>query len=274
MYRLRELIGDRTPAQSWPRFITGGTLLAALLIVASAGALSAAQANNVVTVFGRQFQTQNAGTSYAFSSTATLAHFEVHPGDNFYSTDGRERSELLECPTRSRLLTEPLTASFTVRVDGNVVGDTDNDYTIFHQIHQDRIPTVEPDSTPKPPAMSFGFNDQGRFVIGVRGDTSVPTSDSTRSYTAAYSAPWTYGSQWVSMKYEARFGPTGDGALKVWINGELVVDRAGLNFGYTGSSTANRPQPKFGIYRSAIPSALNVDYSDITIANPKGKACR
>lgn len=274
MHHVRESIGRGTRKQGWTRVATGGTLLAALLTVASADALSAAQASNVVTVFGRQFQKQNAGMPYAFSSTSNLAHFEVHPGDNFYATDGRERSELLECPARSRLLTEPLTSSFRVRVDGNVIGDTENDYTIFHQIHQDRVPRIEPDTTPKPPAMSLGFNDNGDFAIGVRGDATLPTSDSTRAYTSLYLAPWTHGSQWVSMKYEAHFGPTGNGALKVWLNDALIVDRSGLTFGYTSSATANRPQPKFGIYRSAIPTPLSVEYADVTIDNPKALVCK
>jgi hypothetical protein len=258
----------------WAVLVTTGLVFVSLIVVGTSQSVNATQVATTIDIFGRQFQARNAGTPYALAYTSNVAHFEVRPGDVYYADDGRQRSELAECPLRTRLLTDPISASFRVKVDGNVTGDRASDFTTIHQIHQDRIPNIEPDSTPKPPALTIGFWASGIFAISVRGDSHVPTSDATRVYTSVYTAPWAYASQWVSMRYEAHFGPTGDGSLKVWLNGKLIVHRVGLTFGFTGTAAPNRPQVQFGIYRSAIPTQLDVTYANVAIANPPGVRCK
>jgi hypothetical protein len=254
--------------------VTAALAFATLVIAGTIQSVDATQVSTTVNIFGRQFQARNGGTPYALAYTSNVAHFQVRPGDTYYPDDGRQRSELVECPLRTRLLTNPISASFSVKVDGNVTGDSANDFTTIQQIHQDRIPNIEPDSTPKPPALTIGFWAGGTFSIAVRGDGHVPTSDATRVYTPVYTAPWTYASQWVSMSYEAHFGPTGNGSLRVWLNGKVIVDRTGLTFGYTGIAAPNRPQVQFGIYRSAIPTQLDVTYANVAIADPPGVRCK
>jgi hypothetical protein len=234
--------------------------------------LPARQVFKPVTAFGRTFQSSTMGQPHSVTIDGGTAHFEVRPGERYYRTDGRQRSELSECPRRSRLLTAPMRASFAFRVRGPVKGDAPNDYTIVWQVHQDRVPGVE--RVGKPPSLSIGFNANGRFAIAVRGDTHVPSSAKTRVYTQLYAEDWTRDGQWISLSYEADFGPTGNGSLRLWMDGRMIIDRQGLTFGYSSPTKPNRPQIQFGIYRSRFSTPLSVDYRDVVIDDPPaGSGC-
>lgn len=228
------------------------------------------RAKEVVTVFGHPFEARTMGKPHSFAYTADSARFEVRPGERYYATDARQRAELTECPLRSRLLTDPLASSFKVRVTGDVAGSS----TIIYQVHQDRVPGREDADVPKPPTLAIGFNSEGDFTVGVRGDSQVPASVATRQYTQIYNMPWTHDAQWVSVAFEAHFGPLGSGSMRLWIDGRLVADRSDIVIGYASTARQNRPQVQFGIYRKLFTTPLIVEYRDVVIADPpEGPGC-
>lgn len=232
--------------------------------------LPPSRAKEVVTVFGRAFEARTMGKPHSFSHSADSVRFEVRPGERYYATDGRQRGELTECPLRSRLLTDPLVSSFKVRVTGDVAGSS----TIIYQVHQDRVPGREDRDVPKPPTLAIGFNSEGDFTVGVRGDSQVPTSVATRQYTQIYRTPWTHDGEWMSVAFEAHFGPLGTGSMRLWIDDRLVADRSDIVFGYSSTAKQNRPQVQFGIYRKLFRTPLVVEFGDVVIANPpKGPSC-
>jgi hypothetical protein len=47
-------------------------------------------------------------------------------------------------------------------------------------------------------------------------------------YTQLYAEDWTRDGQWISLSYEADFGPTGNGSLRLWMDGRMIIDRQGL----------------------------------------------
>jgi hypothetical protein len=77
------------------------------------------------------------------------------------------------------------------------------------------------------------------------------------------SAPITRG-VWHSIVSVADFDsrPAGNGGVTVWLDGKEIVDYQGP-FGYI---TIQPPYFKFGIYRSAAPETLAVDYTNVAIS--------
>lgn len=232
--------------------------------------LPASRSKEVVTVFGRTFEARTMGKPHSLAYTADSVRFEVRPGERYYATDARQRGELTECPLRSRRLTDPLVSSFKVRVTGDVDGSS----TIVYQVNQDRVPGREDGEVPKPPSLAIGFNSEGNFTVGVRGDSEVPTSEATREYTQIYNSPWTHDGEWVSVAFEAHFGPLGTGSMRLWIDDRLVADRSDLVFGYSSTAKQNRPQVQFGVYRKLFKTPLVVEFRDVVIADPpRGPSC-
>ena len=77
-----------------------------------------------------------------------------------------------------------------------------------------------------------------------------------------YTAPTSIArGRWYSIVSVTRFDwrPKGEGGVTVWLDGTQIVNYHGP-FGY---DTANPPYFKFGIYRSAAPETLVVDYANV-----------
>ena len=83
-------------------------------------------------------------------------------------------------------------------------------------------------------------------------------SDSTAGQLGRY--PIARG-VWYHRVFQIRFDQTGKGIIKVWINGQQIVDYSGD----TGLSATQFYYWKFGIYRSQAPEYVAVRFANMTI---------
>lgn len=95
-------------------------------------------------------------------------------------------------------------------------------------------------------------------IVGAVGDWS-----DSKQPTGTITEWMSWGSlpknQWNDLLAEVRFGCTGDGFVKVWLNAELLVDAENRKIGYCGDPGNYWKQ---GFYRSAHPKTTRLWFGD------------
>lgn len=229
--------------------------------------LTRAQNTAIVSLSGDDFKAENADRTatprpYAlrYSQNQNYARFQTCAGDDYYSTDHRQRSELKENPLPARAFSDVFWVSFRVKASGEPIP---GGWTIVHQIHQNR-PTGT--SVERPPALSFSYG-QGLSINLRCGDdsgniTNKPILPQPSPYTPANGKEF-------SITYRAKIGQT-NGEFAVWINGKEEFNQKNICFGYPYGGSETIPKVKFGIYRSGASTQLVVEYRDMKIS-PNGQ---
>lgn len=207
---------------------------------------------------GRTHTAQTPGKAYSqlVDSAANFAQFELRFGDR-WPNDNRCRSEL-NCVDNVPLRTAWWwAASFFIPKDTRIK-QTGGSYTIISQWHQ------RPEGTEdggKPPCSALTFNPSqdgfGTFSIYTRGDSrQITTSHPPSTTRFQCPAPEVMGAwQHIVGRYVFDYD---DGELDFWLNGEQVIDIAGIPLGYNDEFG---PRHKIGAYREDFTYPFQIRYS-------------
>jgi hypothetical protein len=202
-------------------------------------------------VDGREVSAQNGNKSWSLKNPDdhTLT-FEVHHGD-VWSTSGwddsaNNRSEIEFSQRWSAGTTITVTELLTV-LPGPVstAGHLD-----LNQLH-----TTDPQSPPCPFTLQIEENTDRLQVI-----LQSPSNGWNRVYHA--SQPVVRGKV-MDFKFEMNMNPSGNGFVKVWLDGSQIVD-------YRGAVGANSPQQyywKQGIYRKNSSETISAIFSNVHITS-------
>lgn len=247
------------------------TGIAADTTICQAADTSLARAQNtaIVVLSGDDFKAENADRTttpkpYALRYSQNYARFQTCAGDDYYTTDHRQRSELKENPLPARAYGDVFWASFRVKATGEPLPIPG--YTIVHQIHQNRPSDVD-SSTDRPPTLSFSYGQNGGLGVNLRcGDDS---GNVTTQQVLPQPIPGANGREF-NVTYRAKIGQT-NGEFALWIDGKEQFNKTNLCFGYPYGGKETIPKVKFGIYRANASTQLVVEYRDIHIS-PNGQA--
>ncbi|WP_189338305.1 heparin lyase I family protein [Sphingobium sp. SCG-1] len=113
------------------------------------------------------------------------------------------------------------------------------------------------------------------FAMELAGDKlRIVTRDSSAALSTAAdvryvrqyddSQPMTRG-RWYDIKMQFAFGPSGNGMLKVWRDDKLLVNFTGA-FGF---NDVVGPYFKQGVYRSAAPQTIAIQFKDLAFGAAK-----
>lgn len=199
---------------------------------------------------GEFYEESGAGQSYSVmrSNNRSLVHFKAVPGEHAAGDASGDRSELTnfntqrangtECWGAWSVMVEPISAEYP---------SWDNT-SVMHlgQVHNEDSGS---------PPIAFVLTADSSLAVLTRSGTSVSEVTTTRYTDSNFRRGSVYH---VVMNFKT--GPTGDGFIKVWINGTLVYDStvlnpAGIAIGYTDKSFTYW---KFGVYRSGAGSTGNI----------------
>jgi hypothetical protein len=98
------------------------------------------------------------------------------------------------------------------------------------------------------------YNDKIRII------SRSGKSGSVQSVTR-YKGPMERG-QWQHIVQQVVFNAYGKGMLKIWLNGNLIIDHSNISIGYTDSEGTYW---KFGIYRASTPVPESVRYANMEV---------
>jgi hypothetical protein len=239
------------------------------LLALGAVASDAGTANKTpLDIGGLTYYAQNAGHEWSLNlkgDPACLYRFEVRAGDQWVqeksANAGVERSEL-QGPTDdsdpARFNSETWTA-YQFRIEPGVVSAAK--WVVLGDWH------VRPDpgdvaimSSP----WQLELRQGDVLVFDIRISDEKPVRD-VAPERHIYTAPGPIArGVWHSLVSDSNFDwrPQGNGGVTVWLDGKQIVNYHGP-FGY---DTTLPPYFKFGIYRSAAPETIAVDYTNVVIA--------
>ena len=181
--------------------------------------------------------------SFKYNPSTDTYRFEVRDGDQFTSTRfsdvaGSERSEI------SQSLRQSISGAAN--------------YTSAKWSFM-----IEPGQANTAKWMSLGqfhsgMNKSGPFDFGLRGDDKLSFVIRSGAGEKEIELPANVQrGHWYDIKVDLHFGPSGGGYVKVWLDGQQVVDYAGA-VGYTDQSTTHW---NMGIYRSSPAGGETIAYN-------------
>jgi hypothetical protein len=181
--------------------------------------------------------------SFAYNPAADTYRFEVRDGDHFSSsrfTDvaGSERSEI------SQSLRQSISGAANY---------ASSKWSFM----------IEPGQANTAKWMSLGqfhsgMNKSGPFDFGLRGDDKLSFVIRSSAGEKEIELPANVQrGHWYDIKVDLHFGPSGGGYVKVWLDGQQVVNYSGA-VGYTDQSTTHW---NMGIYRSSPAGNETIAYN-------------
>ncbi|RAK58144.1 heparin lyase I family protein [Phenylobacterium deserti] len=197
----------------------------------------------------------NSGDAYSFKQAGDVFRFEVHSGDQWRPRDGaKERSEVSAQDTLEFDKTYTMTYDFMVEPGQKITSDWLN----VGQFHG------SPDSGDYGslgPVFATQLDGERMRFITRTDEDRITTSRPDDNVLYTDSSDIIRG-HWYQMKVEIRFDPDGAGLIKVWRDGDLLVNYKGG----VGYNDAVGPYWKMGIYREASAETLAVNYRNFDIA--------
>jgi Polysaccharide lyase len=215
-------------------------------------------------VGGQIYFAQNADRDWSLNLTGDppcLYRFEVRAGDRWLGETQNaavERSELsgpADATDPARFGADTWTA-YRFRIEPGAPSTAD--WVVLGDWHERPDPGDSPQMS-SPWQLELRRGDILVFDIRISSEKPVRRNAPERHiYTSP--TPVARG-VWHSIVSVADFNwrPQGNGSVAVWLDGKQIVNYHGP-FGY---NTTKTPYFKFGIYRSAAPETLVVDYTDV-----------
>ena len=216
---------------------------------------------SIVTMGDQQYKLRSPGEWYSYQGGPTCARFEIHKGERFagdvdnHPDDTRQRTELA-AQTRYPMGTI-VWAAFDVRVSGGVSETWHGGFVNLVQMHQAR----EAGEVGKPPPFSIQITPQGELVVLTRSDQARLTTDAPPAIVR-YGEPWEDADKVIHFVVRITFRP-GGGNLRVWKDGNRIVDLPRVPLGYNDRSANSRPMLAFGIYRSNAATDLVTRFCNV-----------
>lgn len=196
----------------------------------------------------------NSGDAWSFTQTGETYRFEVHSGDQWRPQDGtKERSEVSVKETLSFDKTYTMSYDFMVEPGKAITSDWLN----VGQFHGS--PDAGDYGSLGPVFATQLDGEHMRFIT--RTDPNRITTERPDDHVLYTDPSDIIRGHWYQMKVEIRFDADGDGLIKVWRDGDLLVDYKGG----VGYNDAIGPYWKMGIYREASAETLAVDYRNFDL---------
>ena len=198
--------------------------------------------NSRVVIDGDRYEVQNSNKKWSIKSPNEHSlRFEVRPGDQWPSDPPtKERSEIsgFELFDRDQIVT----VSYDMKIKDGAKNKAD--WMALGQFHSD-------DPTSSPPVAVEMIGERMAFNLRYSGKTSS-------KYLYKDSEPIKRG-EYYSIKIEANFENNSSGFLKIWRDGDLLVNYKGP-VGY-----GDDVYWKMGIYRDEFDERFAVKYTNISI---------
>ncbi|PZR32154.1 heparin lyase I family protein, partial [Caulobacter segnis] len=202
----------------------------------------------------KTYELQNAGQSWSVASNGDNMRFEVRSGDKWANdSTGKERSEIASYNKLSN--DQYYTVSYKFMIEP---GDANTaDWLLMGQIHQTE------DAVDKGVSPPFAIQLVGeRMQIVVRSDPNAVTVANPATTVIYEDEADIQRGAWYDMDIQVEFDPKGEGHVNVWRNNILIAQYSGP-LGYVD---AIGPYWKNGIYRSAAPEQIAINYTDVEVA--------
>ncbi len=197
----------------------------------------------------------NSGDTWSFKQTGDLYRFEVRSGDQWRPRDGeKERSEISAKETLNFDHTYTMTYDFMIEPGQKITSDWLN----VGQFHGS--PDAGDYGSLGPVFATQMKGEQMRFIT--RTDPDRITESRPEDNVLYTDSSNLIRGHWYQMKINIRFDADGDGLIKVWRDGDLLVDYKGG----VGYNDVVGPYWKMGIYREASPETLAMNYRNFNIA--------
>jgi Ca2+-binding RTX toxin-like protein len=181
--------------------------------------------------------------SFKYNTSTDTYRFEVRDGDQFTSTRfsdvaGSERSEISQSLRQSISGAANYTsAKWSFMIESGAANTAK--WMSLGQFHS-------------------GMNKSGPFDFGLRGDDKLSFVIRSGSGEKEIELPANVQrGHWYDIKVDLHFGPSGGGYVKVWLDGQQVVNYSGA-VGYTDQSTTHW---NMGIYRSSPAGGETIAYN-------------
>ncbi|WP_395672242.1 heparin lyase I family protein [Phenylobacterium sp.] len=196
----------------------------------------------------------NSGDAWSFKQTDDVYRFEVRSGDQWRERDGtKERSEISAKETLNFDHTYTLTYDFMIEPGQKITSDWLN----IGQFHGS--PDVGDYGSLGPVFATQMRGEQMRFIT--RTDPDRITESRPEDNVLYTDSAAIVRGHWYQMKIDIRFDADGQGLIKVWRDGDLLVNYTGG----VGYNDAVGPYWKMGIYREASPETLAINYRNFDI---------
>ncbi|HEY6578738.1 MAG TPA: heparin lyase I family protein [Rhizomicrobium sp.] len=244
----------------WWMYLTG----VALTLPWAAAAIAGPMNGDRVIVGSQVYEAQNADRNWALSLTGQPPcrfRFEVRAGDRWLQevqNAAVERSEVhgpVDATDPAQFGGETWTA-YQFRIEPGAPSTAA--WVVLGDWHERPDPG---DSAVMSSPWQLELRKGDILVFDIRASSEKPVrSNAPERHIYTSPGPIARG-VWHSIVSEADFDwrPQGGGGVTVWLDGAKIADYRGP-FGY---DTAHAPYFKFGIYRSAAPETLAVDYANV-----------
>jgi hypothetical protein len=209
--------------------------------------------NQVVYFTPNNSRLQNKGLPYSFSSSGTTMRFEVRPGDQpSFDSSSVERSEISSGKEIEFGKIYTLSYKFMVEPGAELTSR----WMLLGQIHHRNDPGESGGSPP------FGIEVNGEIIrVIARSSTNEIRVNNVSAKTLWKDDQPLERGRWYSMKFDLRFDPFGRGLVHMWIDG---VQKLRYN-GPLGYNDKQGGYLKIGIYRSASPETVAVQYDGVEL---------
>jgi hypothetical protein len=209
--------------------------------------------NQVVYFTPNNSRLQNKGLRYSFSSSGTTMRFEVRPGDQpSFDSSSVERSEISSGKEIEFGKIYTLSYKFMVEPGAELTSR----WMLLGQIHHRNDPGESGGSPP----FAIEVNGEIIRVIARSSTNEIRVSNASAKTLWKDDHPLERG-RWYSMKFDLRFDPFGNGLVHMWIDG---VQKLRYN-GPIGYNDKEGGYLKIGIYRSAAPETVAVQYDGVEL---------
>lgn len=212
----------------------------------------------IPTIFGAQYETQNAGQPWSLRKQGSYLRFEVRNGD-IWLRGNSQRSEVRNYSTYP--FNTDIWISMAIRINGGVPQVDGNalHYFVIGQMHS--TSNANPgDIAALSPPWSQRIDQNGNFVVEARTSTANPITANPVPDTL-YTLTDLPRDTWVRMVHRIVFSNSGGGHLQSWRDGSQIYDEDAA-IGY------NQPDAgyfKYGIYRWPTTPTGIVEYANVEV---------
>jgi hypothetical protein len=196
---------------------------------------------------------QNNGSAYSFESSGKTMRFEVRSGDRpRFDSSSVERSEISS--GKEIQFGKTYTLRYKFMVEPGIA--LTSRWMILGQVHHRN------DSGERGGSPPFGVEVNGEImrVVARSSTDEIRTSNISAKTLWKDDAPLQRG-RWYDVRFELKFDPFGDGLVNLWIDGQRELQYQGP----LGYNDKRGGYLKIGIYRSASPEPVAVQYAEISV---------
>lgn len=217
-----------------------------------------------VLIFGTEYNAQTPNKPWslqkAFNKTSPTFRLQVKAGDRWIGdnkgTKSRERSELY-LKNADLPYNQDTWLSFSIKIDpGEALNLSAVDFCYIGQFHA----SEDAQDISSAPVLGLRLEGLDTIRIYTCSTTDNPHTVSPPAVPRA-SSNFTRGI-WHRIVVRARFSPT-NGELQWWKNGQEILNITGIGMGFPDNVG---PYWKFGIYRSAMPQTVAVEYANMELS--------